>query len=281
MLEQHIGACENCRGELEKARALHAMLEDQALEPPLPLLADCRRDLRKQLSPEAASPRAGWLFWLPQVSVFLPHGNILKPVGAVALVALGFFAARISSIPGTGGFQFAGATAPAATRVRYVETGEAGKVQLVVDETRQRVLSGRIEDPEIRGLLLVAVRDPNDPGLRAESVDLLKARVETEEIRKALIHILQHDSNAAVRLKALEGLKAYGGNSEVRRAVAQVLLSDNDPGVRTIAVDLLVASKKPDVVGVLQQAMEREDNSYVRQRCERVLLDMKASPATF
>jgi hypothetical protein len=43
----------------------------------------------------------------------------------------------------------------------------------VLDETRQRIVSGGLNDQKIRILLLAAAKDPSDPGLRAETVDIL------------------------------------------------------------------------------------------------------------
>ena len=63
--------------------------------------------------------------------------------------------------------------------------------------------------------------------------------------------------------------------------LATVLLNDDNPGVRTQAIDLLVQSKEPDVAGVLQELVRREDNNYVRSRSQRALNEMKASVGTF
>jgi len=35
------------------------------------------------------------------------------------------------------------------------------------------------------------------------------------------------------------------------------------------------------MVGVLQSVVQREDNTYVRRRCEKALKDMNASIGTF
>ena len=171
---------------------------------------------------------------------------------------------------------------PATSRVRYVEPVSPGRVQIVLDETRQRVLSGSVDDEAIQRLLMTAAKDPSDAGLRVESVDLLKNNSQSAEIRKALVYSLQHDPNAGVRLKALDGLKQFAEDPDTRSALTQVLLKDDNPGVRTQVIDLLV-QKNSDrrhtdaMVGVLQELMEKEDNGYIRMRCQRVLQEMNAS----
>jgi hypothetical protein len=46
-------------------------------------------------------------------------------------------------------------------------------------------------------------------------------------------------------------------------------------------IDLLVDRKDPSVVGVLQEALKKEDNNYVRLRSQRALREMNASVETF
>jgi HEAT repeat protein len=162
-----------------------------------------------------------------------------------------------------------------------VEPNSSGQVQIVVEEVSQKTLSGATQDEKIRRLLLAAAKDASDPGLRVESVDLLKSSSGSVEVRRALIFALQHDSNPGVRLKALEGLRASAGDAETRKALSAVLLNDDNPGVRTQAIDMLVQKKEAGMVGLLQEIMEREDNEYVRLRCQKALHEMKASIDTF
>ena len=208
----------------------------------------------------------------------------LRPVGAVAMLAIGFFGARIVPTPPmfSPGANLISSEQPiVATRVRLVNPDQSGGVKLLLEETRQREMSGELADSEIRRLLLTAASDPADPGLRVESIDLLKAHSSDDEVRRALLNALRGDPNSGVRLKAIEGLRAFARDPETRRVLAAVLLNDDNPGVRTQAIDLLVQSKEPDVAGVLQELVRREDNNYVRSRSQRALNEMKASVGTF
>jgi len=170
---------------------------------------------------------------------------------------------------------------PIATRIRYIQPDSAGRVQIVVDETRQRVLTGSLDDEGVLRTLLAAARDPEDPGLRAESVELLKARAASREVRGTFVYALRHDPNAGVRMRALEGLRAYSAEPESRRALVDVLLADDNAGVRTQAVDLLTEHKDISVVPAFQRSLERENNSYVRLRLQNALREMNASMETF
>ena len=281
-LESHLAVCSSCQAERERTRKLAALAAEGEAGLPAGLLPRCRRELAAALVQERRLECRPWHgFWRRWVV----HPPLwLRPVGALAMVAAGFFAARWLPLP-SGLSPAAGLTAaepPAvSTRVRLVNSEAGGRVRLLLEETKQRELSGGLDDDEIRRLLLAAAADPADPGLRVESIDLLKSRTSDDEVRKALLDALRKDPNSGVRLKALEGLRPYARDPETRRVLASVLLHDDNPGVRTQAIDLLVQSKEPDVAGVLQELIRREENAYIRSLSQKALGEMKASVGTF
>jgi HEAT repeats len=276
---------------------VHAAFDGIEITPAPSLLRECREDLRARLMEEEASPRparglSSWGWWdkfVDGITLRPLTGGLMRPAGALTLIAVGFLAARMLPVMNFGGRSNYGSMSlaePGASRVRYVEPASDGRVQIVLDETRQRIVSGKLDDQQIRGLLLTAAKDPTDPGLRAETVNILNGSAQSADVRDALVFALQHDQNAGVRLKAMEGLKPFAGQPEVRTALAQVLLADSNPGLRTQAIDLLTggASGTVDrqVVITLQELMERgEQLGYVRERCRRVLQAMNASAETY
>jgi hypothetical protein len=214
----------------------------------------------------------------------------MRPVGAMALVAMGFAGARLAPNIGPGGIGSMALVGDpgAASRVRYVEPTADGRVQIVLDETRQLVVRGRVEDENIRALLLGAMRD-SDAGLRGETVGLLTGRAQAQDVRTALVYTIRNDQNPGVRLKAMSGLRDFVTEPDVRGALADVLLQDDNPGMRSQAIDMLIGSLTDDatlatdrqMIGIFQELMSREENTYVRQRCQRVLEQLNASPEIF
>jgi len=286
-MEEHLQSCAGCRHELERHRALAAELDRQRLAPPPELAAECRHELLRAIYREevpAVRHRASdpWgLFREAFHSLWHPGIRFTRPAGAVALVALGFFAARFVG-SGPSRFNLAGAAPDAiVSSIRSVQPDNAGRVQIAVDETHRRVVSGRLDDQNIQQLLLAAAREQDNPGVRVESVELLKDRSASAEVRTALLEAVTSDANPGVRLKALEGLKTFAGDAEVRKTLAQVLLEDDNPAVRIQVIDLLIAHKDDATVSVLQTLVGKEDNSYVRMRCQNALREMNASVGTF
>ncbi|HEV3334151.1 MAG TPA: HEAT repeat domain-containing protein [Bryobacteraceae bacterium] len=286
-VEEHLHTCAACAGEMERQRVLAATLDSSRVETPVALLDDCRADLMAAIQGGAprALPVAGqspWKLFLDAMAHSLSGlGRWQQPAGAVALLAIGFFAARFTPL-GTGGLQQASLAPSDQTvhTIRSVQPDGTGHVLINFDETQRRTVSGRMDDDNIQRLLLAAARGEN-PAVRVESVDLLKNRPASSEVRSALLNAVAHDPNAGVRLKAVEGLKPLSGDPDVRKVLAQVLLADDNPAIRMQVVDVLVEHRDDDIVGVLQDLMQKEDNSYVRLKSEKALKAMNASVGTF
>lgn len=284
-VEGHVFECPACARETERQRALAAALDRRQVEVPPTLLDDCRANLMLAIqggAPVPKTPAKGpWTLFLEAMADTLAgFGRFRRPMAAMALVGLGFLAARV---PGWRGSSISSASlAPDQNfaAVRSVVADNSGRVQIAYDETERRVVSGPIDDQNIRRLLVAGSRDEN-PDVRVQAVDLLKDRAATADVREVLLNRLTNDPNAGVRLKALEGLKPLAFEPEVRKTLARALLSDDNPAVRMQAVDLLVLHRDDSMVGVLQNLVQREDNNYVRLRCEKALKEMNASVGTF
>lgn len=277
-VDTHLDGCEGCRAALEKQRNLHDLMDGQRWEPPTQLLLAARREFETRTNALAVTGKQGGIGgrlrrWLGGWDF---RTAVLKPAGALALVALGVVGTRawdqrMKDNP----------TEPVTARVRYVTPGPTGDVRLVVEETRQRVLEGRPEDAAIHQMLLAAAKDPSDPGLRAQTMEVLKERCDRVDVRKALLQSLEADPNAGVRLKALDALSPFAKDAETRHVLSRVLLNDDNPGIRTRAIDLLVDNLQTDTIGTLQELLRKESNPYVRQRSMKALVERNASLETF
>jgi hypothetical protein len=293
-VESHLDACVDCRKALERQREVQMALDNIAIEPAPSLLRSCREDLHYRLVEEEAgghsSAKRGWWEQFTDALTGRSGSGWMRPAGALTLVALGFGISRLPFSIGNSGGPFQAGIMEPSSRVRYVEPASDGRIQIVLDETRQRVVSGALDNPKFRGYLLSAAKDPSDPGLRAESVEILNSSTQFADVRDALVFALLHDQNAGVRLKVMQGLTPFAQQPEVRSAMTQVLLTDTNPGMRKQAIDLLTKSLNQDnpamsfdrqVIGAMQELMQRESNAYVRQRCKTALESVKASTETY
>ncbi|HVV45874.1 MAG TPA: HEAT repeat domain-containing protein [Bryobacteraceae bacterium] len=290
-LEAHLEGCETCRTELARHRKFLKLLEEREPVVDAGLLVACRNDLNRALRQEIVAEQqhgAGWRGWrrFTQHVRDFSHINIpfRVPVGAMALVALGFVGARYT--PEKFGGVRAALAAPMFSSVRSIEPGTAGQVQIAVDETRRHVISGSLQDPRIQELLLSGVTDGSNPAVRLQSIQVLHSAssensADADQVRQALLGALEHDPAPGVRLKALEGLKQFADDVTVRASLARVLQKDQDAAVRAQAIDMLSAHSDGSLVGVLQNVVQTEDNQYVRAQIARMLAQLRASVGTY
>lgn len=276
-VESHLEGCAQCGAALERQRALHAALDAVAVVPSPVLLNRCREDLRALLSDPLEDIGRGW--WDRFLSGF--RLTWLRPVTALMLVAAGYLGAqlvRVTTFDGSGRFHLAGI---AGSRVRTVATQPDGSVEIVLEDMRQRKVQGSINDQAIRTLLLSTAKEAEDPGLRAGTVAMLVGAGDAADVRDALMFAMEHDEDTTVRRKAMEGLKSYTQDPNVQAALAKTLLREGNSGMRTQAIDLLANRTERQlnrqIVGTLQELMSREEDAYVRERCQRLLRALKAS----
>lgn len=277
-VEQHLHSCPACQDALTVEKQLFALMENGTEEPPAHLLAQCRQQLRQQLP--AAPPQATW--WQNTLESLRLPSPVWKLAAVAGLLAIGFFAGRWQEQ-----WRLTTPENLQTARVRTVQGRGDGTVQIVLEEPRQRIISGGLNEDAITRLLFSAAREASDPSLRVESVDLLRNRGNRDDVRQLLLRTAEADPNPSVRLKAIEALRPYTTDSGVRQSLSRVLLQDLNPNVRVQAIEVLAdrhtgdAQGRREIIGTCQSVVRREDNDYIRQRCLRALSEMRASPGIF
>ncbi len=172
----------------------------------------------------------------------------------------------------------------------------SGTIQLQVRTEQPLVLSGSVDDADVRRVLTYVVMNGErfDPGVRLDCLDVLKTRTGEKDVRQSLLAAARKDQNAAVRMKALEALRDSASDNTVRDTLLEALQHDANPGVRVEAVNLLVRSlgaeapeapASPEIAGsqippdpsvdrvihTLEGLQHRDPNRYVRLRSAAAL----------
>lgn len=281
LIEQHVASCPDCETALAAEQRWHDAVTAEPADVPLELLSHCREQLRDSLSVIRETRQPAWIRWLDSLG-FRSNAWSMRIATASLLVCLGFGLSRLLERHGLPNPGIAGGFAsemslmdPVRAHVRLIEPNGDDRVQLVVDEIREHVVSGSLNDRHIRQLLLAASKDPTDPTIRVDSVEMLKD-VDGDDVREALFDTAQHDPNAGVRLKALQALSRFADDTSTRRTLLFVLSHDQSPDVRTQAIDLLVAPEaggrlNPQLADVLQSVMHSDPDQYIRMRCRQAL----------
>jgi hypothetical protein len=282
-LEQHLEECAFCQRTLAREKELHARLNAERRDVSFELLSECRRDLRTAVEAEKRwgqrIGKSNWRAWFSAISATRWSSQLAM---ASFLVFAGFMAARLVDSGRIGGFSAGSANEmglinPENARVRDIQRAGDHDVRIVLDRVQQQEVTGSLNDVMVRHLLLAAMQDSNDPGIRVYSVQMLQ-HDSGDDVRDALLASANRDSNAAVRIKALEGLRQFTTDRTVRVAIESIVKHDASPEVRSEAIDVLLASQSPvpvltpDILKTLQDVLssEREDD-YVRSRSAAVL----------
>ena len=163
LVEIHVDECDGCRKELDLQKTMFAALDAVEMVPSAEALAKSRAELRSRLAlagqPSGTSLVRGAGFWDKVREGFTIHFHfapgLAQVAGAAAMLVLGFLTARVAPNSFLGNLHSAGMIDPGTSRVRYVEPVSPGRVQIVLDETHQRVLSGSVDDAAIQRLLLI------------------------------------------------------------------------------------------------------------------------------
>jgi HEAT repeats/Putative zinc-finger len=309
-LALHLAGCTECREEQEQLLALKT-LSAAYLVPELDpnLVARSRARLEEAL--DALPPKR----WYDRVAEWMTRtatGLQAAPAAACLLLVAG---AGLGSLAG---FEFAqrptlnaavargsaASVAPVAAMpapqaaLGTVAPGEIANisaiarrpnsnlVEVTFNQMQPRRVSGTLEDPQIRQLLMLASQNGSSPAVRDDSVELLAAECRSghgcegkgvaangDDVRDVLMVALRYDRNATVRQKALNGLEPYvGEDMRVRNAVLEALLNDPDAQIRSAAITMLQpVEADTSVRQVLSTVALSDQNSHIRNASRLVL----------
>lgn len=281
-MDAHLAACSACAGSLAELRRLHDALESRPrLEPSPEFLARCRLDLEEALDRETT----GWRALIRSGFGLWPAGATFRVSTALAVLLVGFsmgWAVRQQTAsqpaPHTAepspwiGADLSGLRISGISRVTPDPT--TGVVHITMDAERRLTLEGSVDDPRIQQVLLYAVKNYDNPGIRHDTLEVLRARSTDPAIRAVLLHALRYDPNDGVRLEALQAVRELAWSPEVRVALLEALQKDSNPGVRVAAINVLLEHADEEVLPALKEVARQDSNPYVRMKCANAVREL-------
>jgi HEAT repeat protein/putative zinc finger protein len=283
-IEAHLAACSACAAQLAEEKALNMAFSDalqpsEQFDPSGILLSQCRSELAELLDDLSTPPvREHWMpfGWVRRWMALRPAWS------AAALVLFGVVlgAQVLQWIPSRNDNNSIGQTVNILAKPQITDDqlskmsiaginftsgldSAPGTVQLQLRAEQPLVLSGNLDDTDVRRVLTYVVEngDRFDPGVRLDCLDALKSRTSDSRVRHALLAAVRKDRNPAVRMKAIESLRDSGGDGAVREALLEALNHDANPGVRVEAVNLLVRTLENNSTAVSEApSVPREDS---------------------
>jgi len=275
--ETHLAGCAQCRTRLEGTRRMHAILGERPSPEPSPeLLVHCRASLEHALDRELSG--VGWKSLLSQWSSASAWMSRIPIAAALTLVVLGFSLGWTLRTRPTGTRSATNEESLASpidadssnlriNNISQVAPGpKNGDVRITVNAERQMTLEGSLDDPRIRQVLIDAVTGYNNPGIRRDSMEVLRRNADNPNVRPALLYAIQNDPNAGVRLDALEAVQGMEWKPEVRQALLSSLDHERNQGVRVAAIDVLTDHADQATLPALERLAANDSNRYVRMK---------------
>jgi len=281
-LDAHLAACTACARSLGELRRLHGALESRPkLDPSPDLLARCRLDFDEALDRETT----GWRALIRSGFGLWPIGAAFRVSTALAVLLVGFSmgwtvrpqtapqpSPRAAAINPWMGADLSGLRISGISRV--TPDPQTGMVHITMDAERRLTLEGSVDDPRIQQVLLYAVKNYENPGIRHDTLEALRGRSTDPAIREALLYALRHDPNDGVRLEALQSIRELAWSPEVRATILEALQKDTNPGIRITAINVLLEHADQAVLPALREVARQDSNPYVRMKCANAVRDL-------
>ncbi|HKV95081.1 MAG TPA: HEAT repeat domain-containing protein [Candidatus Angelobacter sp.] len=277
--EQHVRHCLGCRRELDTALEFKDTMATLPVKDVSPsFLAANRMELQERLEHAEQSRNifsslvfdlTGWM-----------HQIKLAPALTAALLMIGFAGGVGTTYRMRENNQGPGPK-PTPTVIEssianidsIIPDPNSNQVSIRYNTLTPQTLSGSMDDPRVRQLLLLGAQNTRNPGVVLDSINALTRSSADNEVREALVYSLRYDRNPGVRLECLDGLKGYVRDDvHVRDAVIEALVHDSNAGVRQRAISLLDEVKADSSVrAALTVLAERDPNKFIREESKRYL----------
>ena len=275
----HLEACAACAAAARELERMRAVLDQRPRREPSPeLLVRSREALDEALDREAESWRALVRSWF----IVPPGVSALRATAALTILVLGFslgwtLRTRVPAAATGNGSGQAPWVGSDLSNLRISGVSQVAPdpqtraVRITLDAQRRVVLEGSFDDPRIRQVLLYAMKNYDNPGIRRDTLEVLGQSGNNPTVREALLYALRRDPNPGVRLEAAQALQAVAWGADLRQALLDALREDQNPGVRVAAVNVLVEHADAEVLPVLETMAAGDPNTYVRLKCARAL----------
>ena len=293
-LDRHLASCADCQKERDQLQALKLLADAYPVEEPAANLV-ARSRLRLEEALDGIPPKT----WLERFAQRLTN-NLASlqaaPMAACLLLligggagALGGYHVAQSRAAHLGGIPQADnnpVPVPPANQLEVasvssiVRQPNTEQVEVHFNKLVPSEMTGSLDDPGIRRLLMVASQNATSADVHGDSIELLADECRaghgcsgTAGMRDVLMVVLRFDRNAGVRQKALEGLQPYVAEDvRVRDAVLEALLNDSDPHIRTAAIKMLEpVDADMSVRQVLHTVAHSDRNPQIRLVSRQVL----------
>ena len=289
LLDIHLQQCSECSKEYEQLKKLDEYLAVRKAEQvPETLVDQARAELKKRLSAERTGTKRIYSLFEPLTRFFgLNYKYIINGTAyAAAGILAGFllFSESSGERPVTPAFSSVSEQPEEISRIRNIRMTDVNpdddEIEFSFEAVKEVRMKGNINDERMRGMLMYAVMNGNNPGVRLNSLNAINAVSQNyydNDIKDAIISAVKYDDNPGVRREALMVLKNFPFDQEIKQSYIYVISNDTSSGMRIEAINELIdAAKKGTVLNneekeLFREKMLSDNNDYIRLRAKTVL----------
>jgi len=288
-LKVHMLTCSTCRKESEQLEFLEKYLSAKKTEKVSgTLLADARNELNQKL--RIAGKKEDKLSELiEKIREFFSINYKYVLNGAICTAAgivIGFllFKGSAPEIPAAQNISSVSEIPGDVSYIRNIHLIDVNpaddNIEFSFEAVRNVRMSGSVSDEKMRSVLMYAVMNGNNPGVRLNSLNALNSAVNISydnEIKDAIISAVKYDDNPGVRREALKVLKNLPFDQDIKRAYLYAILNDTSSGIRIEAINELIESANKgtslssEEKELFRERLLEDDNGYIRLRAKTVL----------
>ncbi len=288
-LKVHMLTCSTCRKESEQLEFLEKYLSAKKTEKVSgTLLADARNELNQKL--RIAGKKEDKLSELiEKIREFFSINYKYVLNGAICTAAgivIGFllFKGSAPEIPAAQNISSVSEIPGDVSYIRNIHLIDVNpaddNIEFSFEAVRNVRMSGSVSDEKMRSVLMYAVMNGNNPGVRLNSLNALNSAVNISydnEIKDAIISAVKYDDNPGVRREALKVLKNLPFDQDIKRAYLYAILNDTSSGIRIEAINELIESANKgtslssEEKELFRERLLEDHNGYIRLRAKTVL----------
>jgi hypothetical protein len=281
-VEKHLQNCNDCRKDLQEMQRLRVFLSMKKKEVPDTLLTEARQELRVRLRQEKRKQT-----FTTRIKEFFAPFSSFRPayvMGVIAVFASGILIGSILFRSGAGPelqVSNEGSENVRISNVKFIDSDASdGEVEFSFNAVKPVRVKGNINDEKIKSVLMSAMLNEENPGIRLNTVNLINESRSSQidpEVKTAVIAVAKYDDNPGVRKEAFTFMKKLPFDEDIKSAYLYVLMNDSVSGLRIEAINgLFEASQKGELftkeeLSIFKEKMQEDENSYIRLRAQTVL----------
>jgi len=167
------------------------------------------------------------------------------------------------------------------SNLRFIDSDASdGEVEFTFEASRPVRLRGKVNDPQIQGVLTYAMLNEQNPGSRLNSINAMDTKQPTEydrDVKSALVTVVMTDENPGVRREALKLMSKFPYDDSIKRALLYVITNDSVSGLRIEALNSIIEAAGKgykldnEELNLFRNKIQQDENPYIKLRSKTIL----------